>query len=338
MPHSADNFLDSYRSTLARYVEAGHESQLEEAYALGRAACANGATILELVDVHRAAVCALFDARGTNPGASLDASFTFLAEALATFEMTQRGYWEAHESVRRERAIALMLQNDLMPSALPVIEGLDLAVRYLPGGTDTHAGGDWYDVFELDDGRVGLVVGDVTGHGVAAAATMGQMRIAVLAYALGGREPSGVVEDLDVLVHRLGAGNIATMIYVTADIAGHQLVASTAGHPPPVLVGPDGRSRIVDGAHGRIIGVSPPPADRDQVQVPFPPGSHLVLYSDGLLETVERAGLDGLALLAEATDGFTGTAEELCDHVLATVAPEGSRDDICILVATLRPG
>ena len=338
MPYSAANFATSYRSTLARYVEAGEESQLEEAFALGRAACANGATILELVDVHRSAVCTLFESRGATATATLDASFTFLAEALATFEMTQRGYWEAHESVRRERAIALMLQNDLMPTALPVVEGLDLAVRYLPGGTDTHAGGDWYDVFELDDGRVGLVVGDVTGHGVAAAATMGQMRIAVLAYALGGREPSGVIEDLDVLVHRLGAGNIATMIYVTADIAHHHLVVSTAGHPPPVLVGPDGSSGLIDGAHGRIVGVNPAPVDRDQVQVPFLPGSHLLLYSDGLVETVERAGQDGLALLVEATDGFAGTAEELCDHVLATVAPEGSRDDICILAATLTPG
>jgi serine phosphatase RsbU (regulator of sigma subunit) len=336
MPYSPDNLATTYRHTLARFVEAGEESQLAEAYKLGRAACANGATILELVDVHRQAVCDLF---GVPPAGdtvkALDASFGFLAEALATFEMTQRGYWEAHESAQRERAVAAMLQHELMPNAVPTLDGLDLAVRYLPGGTDTHAGGDWYDVFELPEGQVGLVVGDVTGHGVAAAATMGQLRIAVLAYALGGHEPREVVGDLDVLVERLGTGDIATMVYVTVDRTHHQLVVTSAGHPPPVIVAPDGTCRMVDGGHGRLLGVSPPPVGRTQVDVPVAPGSHVLMYTDGLVEPAERAGIDGLELLARATRGFQGSADELCDHVLAELAPAGARDDICILAATV---
>jgi serine phosphatase RsbU (regulator of sigma subunit) len=339
MPHTAEHLASTYRRTLARFVDAGEESQLEEAYELGRAACANGATILDLVDIHRQAVCALFDA--TPPSAdgttvkSLDASFGFLAEALATFEMTQRGYWEAHEAAQRERAVAAMLQRELMPTAAPVLSGLELAVRYLPGGTGTHAGGDWYDVFELPEGQVGLVVGDVTGHGVAAAATMGQLRIAVLAYALGGRQPREVVADLDVLVERLGTGDIATMVYVTLDRARQRLVVTSAGHPPPVVVAPDGTSLLVEGGHGRLLGVSPPPTDRSQTDVPVVPGSHVLMYTDGLVEPAERAGSDGLELLARATDGFRGTAEELCDRVLSELAPDGARDDICILAATV---
>ena len=336
MPYSPANLATTYRATLARYVEAGEESQLAEAYRLGRAACANGATILELVDVHREAVADLFDTAPDGPAQkAIDASFGFLAEALSTFEMTQRGYWEAHEAVQRERAIARMLQRDLMPTAAPIPAGLDVAVRYLPGGTDTHAGGDWYDVLDLPDDRVGLVVGDVTGHGVAAAATMGQLRIAVLAYALGGREPAGVIEDLDVLVERLGAGDIATMVYVTVDPARHELVVTSAGHPPPVVIGPDGSSHLVNGGHGRLLGVSPPPEERHQVALPLPVGGHVLMYTDGLVEPAERSGEDGLALLARATEGFTGSAEELCDHVLAELAPDGARDDICILAATL---
>ena len=337
MPHTADNLPATYRRTLARFVEAGEESQLEEAYELGRAACANGATILDLIDVHRQAVCDLFGVppAGDDPVKALDASFGFLAEALATFEMTQRGYWEAHEAAQRERAVAAMLQRELMPNAAPALGGLNLAVRYLPGGTGTHAGGDWYDVFELPGGQVGLVVGDVTGHGVAAAATMGQLRIAVLAYALGGRQPREVVGDLDVLVDRLGTGDIATMVYVTVDRAHHQLVVTSAGHPPPVVVTPDGRSLLVEGGHGRLLGVSPPPSGRTQVDVPVVPGSHVLMYTDGLVEPAERAGADGLALLAQATEGFRGSADELCDHVLAELAPAGARDDICILAATV---
>ena len=346
MPYSPANLAATYRRTLARYVEAGEESQLEEAYKLGRAACANGATILELVDVHRQAVCELFDVTGVvapdgtgpepGPGPKvLDASFGFLAEALATFEMTQRGYWEAHEAVQRERAIAAMLQQDLMPKALPLIDGVELAVRYLPGGTGTHAGGDWYDVFEIPGGRAGLVVGDVTGHGVAAAATMGQLRIAVLAYALGGRAPKDVLEDLDVLVERLGAGDIATMVYVTLDRERRQLVVTSAGHPPPLVVSPDGTPRLVEGGHGRLLGISPPPDGRAEAIVDLEPGSHVLMYTDGLVEPAERAGDDGQERLTAATAGFRGTASELCDLVLAELAPAGARDDICILATTI---
>jgi serine phosphatase RsbU (regulator of sigma subunit) len=334
MPYSPRNFANSYRKSLTRYVEAGEESQLAEAYNLGRAACVNGSTILELVEVHRSAVATLALADGTRDAAAVDATFTFLAEALSTFEMAQRGYWEAQESSRRERAIALKLQNDLMPAAAPQVEGLDVAVRYLSGEVGTHAGGDWYDVFEVPEDAVGLVVGDVTGHGVGAAAMMGQLRIAVLAYALGGKAPATVVEEVDLLLHRLAGGDIATLVYVLADLAHDRLVMTSAGHPPPVLVPAGGKARLWTEGRGRLVGVSPPARGRSQAVAAFPVGSQLLLYTDGLVEATERTGQDGFARLLEIAQGFEGSAAALCDHVLAQLAPDGGRDDICILAAT----
>jgi serine phosphatase RsbU (regulator of sigma subunit) len=336
VPYSPRNFAATYRATLARYVQSGAESELEEAYKLGRAAVANGATLLELVAVHRMAVMEVLG-ENSKDAAQVDATFGFLAEAMATFEMAQRGYWEAQESVRRERAIAIRLQRDLMPTAAPRIAGLDLATRYLSGEAGSHAGGDWFDVFELPDDVVGLVVGDVTGHGVGAAAMMGQLRIAVLAYALGANAPAAVVEDVDLLLHRLAGGDIATMVYVNVELAAQRLVMTSAGHPPPVLIDPDRRARLWSEGRGRLVGVSPPARGRSQAVTPFPTGATVLLYTDGLVEAVERAGGDGFAKLLQVSQGFDGTADQLCDLVLGELAPDGARDDICILAATRTP-
>jgi stage II sporulation SpoE-like protein/phosphoserine phosphatase RsbU-like protein len=235
----------------------------------------------------------------------------------------------------RERSIALMLQHDLLPGAVPAMPGLDVAVRYLPGEATTHAGGDWYDLFPLPHQRVGLVVGDVTGHGVNAAAAMGQLRMAVLAYALAGFEPADVIQRIDVLLEALGTGRIATMVYIIADPRHGELVVANAGHPPPILIEPDGTARHVFAGHGLLLGVSPSLNHRSHEITPVRPGSHLLLYTDGLIEPPEREGADGITVLLEATQGFTGTADELCDHVLSSLAPGPASDDICILAATV---
>jgi hypothetical protein len=238
----------------------------------------------------------------------------------------------------REQQIASMLQRDLLPAALPELPGLDIALRYLPGEPGSHAGGDWYDVFEIDDGRVGLVVGDITGHGVGAAAAMGQLRIAVLAYALAGYEPDQVIEHVDQLIERMGSGTIATMVYALVDVPRRRLTLVNAGHPPPVAVdGGGGASRRLHEGHARLLGVSPPLRERDQRLVELQAGSHVLLYTDGLLEPIERNGDDGVARLQAVTEGFSGTADELCDLVLDELAPGGAQDDICILAATLLP-
>ena len=157
------------------------------------------------------------------------AGFTYLAEALSTFEMTQRSYWEAKHHADSEHAIALALQHDLLPRVVPEVTGLDISVRYLPGEIGSHAGGDWYDIFELDPQRVGLVVGDVTGHGVRAAAAMGRLRVAVLAHALDGLGPSEVIKRVDALLDQLDTGELASMVYVVADPGRGKLVVANAG-------------------------------------------------------------------------------------------------------------
>jgi serine phosphatase RsbU (regulator of sigma subunit) len=113
-------------------------------------------------------------------------------------------------------------------------------------------------------------------------------------------------------------------------------VVANAGHPPPILVEPDGTASHVFAGHGLLLGVSPSLNHRAHEITPVRAGSHLLLYTDGLVEAVERAGDDGVARLQEVTTGFSGTAEELCDHVLAKLASGHVRDDICIIAATTR--
>ena len=337
MSEETGDAATGYTAALAAYVERGREHELEAAFTLGRQAVADGMTILGLVDQHRAAVdvlareCAHLDPR------KVEATFQFLSEALATFEMAQRGYWEAKEMAARERAIALMLQHELLPPSLPDIAGLDVAVRYLPGEATSQAGGDWYDLFPLPDGQVGLVVGDVTGHGVAAAASMGQMRMAVLAYALAGFTPGDVVERVDVLVEALGRGHVATMVYAIADVAAHELVVANAGHPPPIVVPRDGPSVAVDAGQGLLLGLDPALNRRAGETVLVPPGSQVLFYTDGLLEPLERREEDGVARLLEVTTGFRGTPDDLCELVLAALTPDQSGDDICTLAITFSP-
>lgn len=331
----------SYRAMLARYVDAGHEDQLEAAYALGRESFEADITLLGLLALHREAMEALVARKpAVADVASLGATFGFLAEALGTFEMAQRGYRAAQERARvdrekaaREHAVALMLQQDLLPANTPSAVGCDVAIRYRPGEVGSHAGGDWYDVFELEGGRAGFVIGDVTGHGVGAAAVMGQLRVAVLAYAWAGFGPSEVVAAVDSLLDRLGGDRLASLVYAVADPERQELVVVNAGHPPPLLIDPAGEVTAVSGGHDRLVGIKPPLKERAAAVVPVEPGSRLLLYTDGVFEQTERGGEDGLEHLIHTVTGFQGSVEQLCDLVLSELAPDGAGDDVC-MVAT----
>lgn len=340
-PPPGHRLARTYRAMLARYVEAGHEDQLEAAYALGRQTFEDGITLLELLDLHREAVEALVARKpSVADQTGLGATFRFLAEALGTFEMAQRGYQDAQERARldrenaaREHGVALLLQQDLLPGEAPSVSGCEVAVRYWPGEAGSHAGGDWYDVFELDGGKAGLVVGDVTGHGVGAAAVMGQLRVAVLAYALAGFGPAEVVAAVDSLLDQLGGDRLASLVYVVSDPARCELEVVNAGHPPPLLIAPSGEVVTLDGGHDRLVGVSPPLERRQAAVASVDPGSRLLLYTDGVLEPAERGGEDGLEHLTAAVSGFQGTVEELCDLVASKLAPTGTGDDVCLVAA-----
>jgi GAF domain-containing protein len=231
---------------------------------------------------------------------------------------------------QREHRIAETLQRGLLPSKLPDIPGIALAARYIPGAAGMNVGGDWFDVVALAGGRTGIAIGDVVGRGVRAASVMGQMRTAFRAYALGGESPDAVVARLNRLLPTLDPDHFSTMVYVQLDPA--QTVANLvrAGHPPPLVVEPQGRTRYLDRAGSLPLGVLPE-ADYHLDQVRLRPGSTLVLYTDGLVE--QQAELDaGLTQLARAVSG-SGDLQAICGRVVDEMLPANSVDDAALLMA-----
>ncbi|MFE9450301.1 SpoIIE family protein phosphatase [Streptomyces sp. NPDC006739] len=240
-----------------------------------------------------------------------------------------------------ERAMVLALQRRLLPHGLPDQDAVEVAHRYLPAEADV--GGDWYDVIPLSGGRVGLLVGDVVGHGMLSAATMGRLRTAARCYAELDLPPDEVLIHLDNLVGRLdredpdggGAGIIgATCLYAIYDPASQQCVMARAGHPPPALVAPDGTVTYPDLPAGPPLGLGGLPFDTAEVHLPE--GSQLVLYTDGLIEDRHRDVDVILDRLRGALAHAQRTPEETCQAVLDTVAPARPCDDIALLVARTR--
>ena len=230
----------------------------------------------------------------------------------------------------RERRIAETLQRSLLPEKLPEIAGVELAARYLPAGAEGAIGGDWYDAVELDGGRLALVVGDVVGHGLRAAVVMGELRNAVRAYALVGPSPAEILRRLNRLVGHDVGGPMATVLCLVLDRRRGVATFASAGHLPPLLVAPDG-PRFLEGGRSVPIGASPDPGFAERREE-LPPGSTLVLYTDGLVER-RRAPLERrLAMLAEAAARSRSGLEQLCDDLLAG-ALDGAppADDVALL-------
>ena len=148
------------------------------------------------------------------------------------------------DTFAREHAIAETLQRSLLPDALPQIPGLDLAVRYLPATEGAAVGGDWYDAFPLADGRVGLVIGDVAGHNIASASTMGQVRSLLRAYAIDDPDPGSALERTNAAVAQLLPDALASVVYAVLDPATGDLAYANAGHPPPIITTSVGRVRV----------------------------------------------------------------------------------------------
>ncbi len=211
---------------------------------------------------------------------------------------------------RAEHEIAQTLQRSLLPQGLPVVPRLPIAVRYLPGAVGTSAGGDWYDVVEVDDTHVAVVVGDVVGQGTAAAAVMGQLRTALSGYLLAGHGPGPALDLLDGLVARVPGARASTAVCVLVDTVTGDVRWSRAGHLP-VLLAPADRSApclLTDPAgHGPLLGLAHTRAQaRTEGTTRIAPGSSLVLYTDGLVERRRESldeGLDRLVAVAAACRG-----------------------------------
>jgi serine phosphatase RsbU (regulator of sigma subunit)/anti-sigma regulatory factor (Ser/Thr protein kinase) len=237
-----------------------------------------------------------------------------------------------------ERSMVLALQRRLLPQGLPDQDAVEVAHRYLPAESDV--GGDWYDVIPLSGSRVGLLVGDVVGHGMLSAATMGRLRTAARSFAELDFPPDEVLTHLDNLVGRLdredpdgkGAGVIgATCLYAIYDPTTQRCLMARAGHPPPALVHPDGTVTYPELPAGPPLGLGGLPFDAAEVDLPA--GSQLVMYTDGLIEDRHRDVDEVLEQLREALARPERAPEETCRVVLDTVAPAHPHDDIALLVA-----
>jgi hypothetical protein len=234
-----------------------------------------------------------------------------------------------------EHQVAETLQRSLLPK-LPAIPGLDLAARYLAGGSGQEVGGDWFDAFPVSGGRVGIAVGDVIGHDLAAASAMAQIRAALRAYAVDGDPPKTVINRLDHLVDALGLTQLVTVVYGVLDPPapdGSRLLTHTnAGHLPPLLRTASGQVQQISGGDSIVIG-APLAVDHSQAEQRLEPGSTLLLFTDGLVEVPGRSleeTLDELAATLAAQDPGADP-ESVCDHVLASASSRELRDDIALL-------
>ena len=230
------------------------------------------------------------------------------------------------ESLRRT---AMTLQRSLLPAKLPSTEELEVAVRYVAGAKDTEVGGDWYDVIALGAGRLALVVGDVMGRGVPAAAVMGQLRTAARTCARLDLRPGEVLDVLDGVLRDLDQDAIATCVYAVFDPHTRDLRLASAGHLPPLVRTRDGRTDALDVDVSAPLGLADPSRE---TTVQLQPGSTLALYTDGLVE-VRGSDLDhGIWALGQALREGPADLEQLADAVMSQLAEEDGDDDVALLL------
>jgi len=242
----------------------------------------------------------------------------------------------------REHTMAVTLQRSLLPRNLPEQDALDIAYQYLPA--QAGVGGDWFDVLPLSGARVALVVGDVVGHGLHAAATMGRLRTAVHNFSALDLPPDELLSLLDELVARIDQDEAeesddspvtgATCLYAVYDPVSRLCTIARAGHPPPALIHPDGSVEYPDVPAGPPLGLGGLPFET--VDLELAEGSRLVLYTDGLVEDRERDIDVGLELLRTALEQAGPSPEETCRAVLDARPPARAVDDIALIVARTR--
>jgi serine phosphatase RsbU (regulator of sigma subunit)/anti-sigma regulatory factor (Ser/Thr protein kinase) len=235
-----------------------------------------------------------------------------------------------HANLHEQRRLAEAMQRRLLPADVNGTGGFEIASRYL-AASQPNLGGDWYDAFRLGGGRVVVTVGDVVGHGVAAAAVMTQLRTTLRAYAADGHEPSGVVERVNRLMGEFGPMTMTTLAYVVIDAEEGSLEIVNAGHPPPLVIDPSGDASYLELPGGIPLGVSGA-ARYESHRHPFSAGSAIVLYTDGLVES-RHAPIDvGLARLRELATN-AGSMEGLCTMLVERLVPGERTDDIAIVAA-----
>jgi serine phosphatase RsbU (regulator of sigma subunit) len=259
---------------------------------------------------------------------------TIAAAALVEYLSRQRERAEnlAGENARLladQRNVAYELQHSLLPESLPSIAGVDLAVRYLAGVEGVDIGGDWYDVIPLDGDNVLLVMGDVSGRGLRAAAVMASLRYAIHAYAAQGDSPTVILSKLSKLLDVERDGGFATVLCAAIDVPARTMTLASAGHLPP-LVKSNGSAELATLRTGLPVGVSGP-GTYEAVVVDVPPGGTVLLYTDGLVERRGEILDDGLDRLRDTARSVDGSLEHLLTELVDRLTDTGSSDDTALL-------
>ncbi|WP_299542270.1 ATP-binding SpoIIE family protein phosphatase [uncultured Streptomyces sp.] len=265
---------------------------------------------------------------GTGPAPSAEEGvLVHLADVTDHAEAAER----FRASERRHRDMAVTLQRSLLPQELEQPDDLRIAATYQPGGTDAAVGGDWYDVITLGAGRTALVIGDVMGRGVRAAAVMGQLRTAVRAYARLDLPPHEVLQLLDGLATEIDATQIATCVYAVHDPNEGHLVHASAGHLPILVRDEEGTIHVAAEPTGPPLGTGG--WVHTSGTIALPPGSTAVLYTDGLVERRSEDIDEGVAALGRALSGATGSPQVVCDRLIRSLGVTADHDDdVAVLV------
>ncbi|NUP16285.1 MAG: SpoIIE family protein phosphatase [Streptomyces sp.] len=282
---------------------------------------------------HTFGICAVtFD----HPRRLTDEERTLLTatSALVAQALERARLFDAEHTRSRE------LQRSLLPRDLPTHPACTAAARYLPAGQGMDVGGDWYDIIPLSGGQVALVVGDVMGHGLPEAATMGRLRTAVHTLADLELPPDEIMSHLNDIVGAMGEESYVTCLYALYDSTTRVCSIARAGHPPPALLHPDGTVVYPPLSADPPLGAAEPPFET--TEIPVPEGSVLALYTDGLVESSKREMDEGMAALADVlgishTDGTAKDLEQLCERVTAALLPADHQaaDDAALLLARL---
>ncbi|MFE6806487.1 SpoIIE family protein phosphatase [Streptomyces sp. NPDC057681] len=313
-------FVNSIQEYRARYPQVAD---------LAQATGMNAAVYLPLTaSGHTFGVCVItFD----SPDATLSSDESTLLtaiSALVAHALERARLYEAEHTRSHE------LQRSLLPKDLPQLAECTTAARYLPTGQGMEVGGDWYDVIPLSAGRVAFVIGDVMGHGLSEAATMGRLRTAVRTLADLELPPDEIMSHLNDAIGELGEDSYATCLYALYDSTDGRCSIVSAGHPPPALVRPDGSVHFLDTVSDPPLGAADPPFRTTELTIPEE--SLLVLYTDGLVESSVRPIDRGLAELARLL-GTTSKRDldSLSDHLVAGLLPsdQATADDSALLIA-----
>jgi serine phosphatase RsbU (regulator of sigma subunit)/anti-sigma regulatory factor (Ser/Thr protein kinase) len=237
-----------------------------------------------------------------------------------------------------QRSVTAIMQRTLLPDALPEVPGMRFSAKYLPAGSGIKIGGDWYDVFELKNGRMAVVIGDVVGRGVLAASVMAEIRASVRAYMVQGHKLTEVIRMLNELLVSFGRDRGATLAILELDTEAEELEMVTAAHLPPLLIKPDGGTQLLEQRASPPVGVRSQ-NDYRACRYSFPVGSSLLLYTDGLIERRGESIDEGFErLIAAAQTAAAHTDSSFADRVYRVLLDETPlEDDVALLAIETLP-